>query len=71
MEFHYNKDPNIDDYNDDMDKPFGSYSYKTASAIYNTQYVIADIFFSKYYPKNPNLKRIIKIISKISYISSS
>jgi ABC-type Fe3+ transport system substrate-binding protein len=60
MEFHYDKDPNIDDYNDDMDKPFGSYSYKTASAIYNTQYVIADIYFLNTTQKTQILKELLK-----------
>jgi hypothetical protein len=64
MEFHYNKDPNIDDYNDDRDKPFGSYSHKTASAIYNTQYVIADISFLNTTQKTQILKELLKLSLK-------
>jgi hypothetical protein len=64
MEFNYNKDPNIDYYNDDMDKPFGSYSYKTASAIYNTQYVIADISFLNTTQKTQILEELLKLSLK-------
>jgi hypothetical protein len=64
MEFHYNKDPNIDDYNDDMDKPFGSYSYKTASAIYNTQYVMANTLLLNNTQKTQILKELLKLSLK-------
>jgi len=43
MEFYYDKDPNIDDYNDDIDEPYSSYAHKTASAIYNAKYIRIDI----------------------------
>jgi hypothetical protein len=64
MEFYYDKDPNIDDYNDDMDKPFGSLSHKTASAIYNTQYVMADISFLNTTQKTQILKELLKLSLK-------
>jgi len=64
MEFYYDKNPNIDDYNDDMDKPFGSYSYITASAIYNTQYVMADISFLNTTQKTQILKKLLKLSLK-------
>ena len=64
MEFYYDKDPNIDDYNDDMDKPRGSYSHITASAIYNTKYVIADISFLNTTQKTQILKELLKLSLK-------
>jgi hypothetical protein len=60
MEFYHNKDPIYDDYDEDKDKPYGSYSYLTAETIYNTTYNDIFLFLLSNFIKIEFLKDVIK-----------